>query len=50
MEGGLERDEEEKGRGDHGQLPKGAHAPATQLDPQRELERCGLLVGSASQE
>ena len=33
MDGGLERDEEEKGRGDHDQLPKGAHAPADTTGP-----------------
>lgn len=45
MEGGLERDEEKKGRGNHGQLPKGAHAPADTAGPTETTGETWLVSG-----
>lgn len=45
VDGGLERDEEEKGRGDHDQLPKCAHAPADTAGPTERTGEMWLVSG-----
>lgn len=49
VEDGLERDEKRKAEGTTVSFQKVPMPQQTQLDPQRQLERHGLLAGSASQ-